>query len=345
MAIALSSVASPRDAWAAWTRRALAKGRVTPSPSQVIRTTVTGEAGAGSGSGKTVLITGANTGIGKVAALRLAEKGYDIILACRDTEKGEDCAKYVKEQTRGAATPDVVKLDLGSLKSVRECAARVKDARGKVDVLLNNAGVMACPKMQTEDGFEYQLGVNHLGHHLLTSLLMDRVLAAGTPSANARVINVSSSAHSFGKINFDDIMSNNKYEPWPAYGQSKLANILFTYELARRLPTNTHVTANCLHPGLVATELGRYLLPANVNIFQQLMFGAMRMMAKTPEQGAETSIYLASSPQVEGVTGKYFVDCAPKASTSESYDLETARKLWDLSNELTKASWPSALTS
>lgn len=192
---------------------------------------------------------------------------------------------------------------------------------------------MACPKMETKDGFEYQLGVNHLGHFLLTNMLLPLVNTQG-----GRIISVASAIHLLPgtTINFDDLQSTKEYDPWKAYAQSKLANVLFAYELSRRVAT-TGITVNALHPGVVATELGRYLLPDSQDSapwWSTALVSFAKNFALTPEQGAKTSVYLASSAEVAGVTGKYFDNCKPTTSSKVSYDADMARRLWDVSSEL-----------
>lgn len=208
------------------------------------------------------------------------------------------------------------------------------DEGNPIDVLLNNAGVMACPEMKTADGFEYQLGVNHLGHFVLTSDLLPLM---SDPSRSSRIINVASSAQLFGDISLDDPnWQTRRYQNWAAYGQSKLANVFFTFELAKRLPTAAQITANCLHPGVVATELARYLQPEDSPAFVKAIAEFVNgTFLKTPVQGAQTSIYLASSPEVEGVSAKYFVDCKPATASYKAYDAGARARFWDLSCELT----------
>ena len=207
--------------------------------------------------GKTVVITGANTGIGLETAVDLAKRNARVILACRSVERGERAAVDVKKRS-GNDNVVFVQLDLASLDSVRECAAKILEEEPRIDILINNAGVMGTPERTlTQDGFEMHFGVNHLGHFLFTNLLLDRIKEV--PSA--RIVNVSSAAHVGGKINFDNLNSERSYSHWSAYGTSKLANILFTRSLAKRLE-GTGVTTNALHPGLISTELGR-----NFNIF------------------------------------------------------------------------------
>ena len=206
--------------------------------------------------GKTVIITGANTGIGKETAVDLARRGARVILACRSAEKGEEAVVEVRARS-GNDKVVFRRLDLASLESVRQFASEILEEEPTIDILINNAGVMACPYSKTEDGFEMQFGVNHLAHFLLTNLLLDRLKKAPT----ARIVTVSSIAYRLvRRINFDDLNSEKSYSPLVAYGQSKLANILFTRSLAKRL-AGTSVIANCLHPGVITkTELYRYLL-------------------------------------------------------------------------------------
>lgn len=282
------------------------------------------------------MITGANTGIGFCTAQSLAKQGYHVVLGCRNKEKGEAARAKLREELPEAKL-EVAEFDLADLQSVRDWANRALDFGFPLDVLVNNAGVMACPQMSTKDGFEYQLGVNHLGHFLLTNMLHPLLKPSTAGAAPSRIVNVSSSAHLFGHINFGDLQSTQKYGKWQAYGQSKLANVLFTYELARRL-NPLEVTANALHPGVVNTELQRYLVPASPPAWQipLLQITGKLIGLLPPEEGAATSIYLASSPAVQGVSGKYFDKCRPVTSSKESYDAEVARRLWDVSAELVK---------
>ncbi|KAL6762748.1 hypothetical protein V8C86DRAFT_2515150 [Haematococcus lacustris] len=290
---------------------------------------------AGAERVKRVLITGGNTGIGFETAKSLCAKGWDVTLACRDKGRAAAAVASIKEQQPGAQVSSL-NLDLANLASVKAAASSLVDTGcADFDVLLNNAGVMATPKMKTQDGFDFQLGVNHLGHFALTLLLLPAMLKAEKP---VRIINVSSAAHTMGSIKFDDLNRDKPgaYSPWEAYGQSKLANILFTYELARRLKDYPQVTVNCLHPGVVRTELGRYM----VNSSNQMWMGPAIYLAsflfKTPQQGAQTSIYLASSPDVANTTSKYFVDCKAVASSRASHDASVAARLWEYSAALTK---------
>jgi len=204
-------------------------------------------------NGKTVIITGANSGIGKETAVDLAKRNARVILACRSVEKGEKAAVEVRKRSK---SDNVVfrQLDLASLTSIQQFAARILEEEPRLDILITNASVMVCPYTKTEHGFEMQFGVNHLGHFLLTNLLLDHLKEAPA----ARIVNVSSRGYTFGKINFDDLQSEQSYEPWAAYGRSKLANILFSRSLAKCLQ-GTNVTTNSLHPGMVRTDLARHI--------------------------------------------------------------------------------------
>ena len=275
--------------------------------------------------GKTVVITGGNTGIGKETAMDLATRGAKVIIGCRNLEKGQAAVQEIQTRS-GNENVFVEKLDLSSLASVRQFADGILRNEPRLDILINNAGVMACPYQMTEDGLEMQFGVNHIGHFLLTLLLLDLMKQSG-PS---RIINVSSLAHRFGTgvINFDDINAEKDYDPFAAYQQSKLANILFTRELSVHLE-DTNVTVNALHPGLVNTDIQRH------SFISGLVFFPLRWyFFKTAEQGAQTTVHCAVSEEMEGVSGKYLVDCAFRDPSIGAQDDEAARKLWDISMEL-----------
>ena len=275
--------------------------------------------------GKTVVITGANTGIGKETAVDLAARGARVIIGCRNLEKGKEAMKEIQERS-GNQNVFLEKLDLASLESVRSFADKILNSEPRLDILINNAGVMACPYQKTEDGFEMQFGVNHLGHFLLTLLLLDRIKR----SQPSRVINVSSSGHRFGsgKIKFDDIHHEKSYSSWGAYFHSKLANVLFTRELSKHLE-GTHVTVNAVHPGAVSTELGRHTVFSNI-IFYPLVW----YFVKTPLQGAQTTIHCAVSEEMEGVSGKYLRDCHIVEPSKGAQDDDAAKKLWEVSLKL-----------
>ncbi len=273
---------------------------------------------------KIVLITGANSGVGKATSIELAKTGAEVIMLCRSKERGEEALTDVRKAS-GSDKVHLMLCDLASLHSIMSFCQEFKSCFNRLDILINNAGVILPGKRFTKDGFELQFGVNHLGHFLLTTELLDLIIK----SAPARIINVSSGAHKVGKINFNDINLDKGYSLIKAYSRSKLANILFTYELARRLE-GTGVTANCLHPGAVASQMG-------VNRetgFGTMIMAILRPFFQTPLEGARTSIYLATSKEVEGVTGKYYYKCKPIPSSKQTYDQHLAKKLWDKSEEL-----------
>ncbi|KAI4872975.1 hypothetical protein NFI96_023662 [Prochilodus magdalenae] len=274
--------------------------------------------------GKTVLITGANTGIGKETAVDMAKRGARVILACRDLDKAHTAAGEIRKRS-GNGNVLVKKLDLASLQSVRALAKDIKENEDRLDILINNAGIMMCPKWLTEDGFEMQFGVNHLGHFLLTNLLLDQ-LKSSTPS---RIVNVSSLAHERGHIHFNDINLDKNYDPRKSYEQSKLANVLFSSELTSRLK-GTGVTVYSLHPGVVRTELGRYFFP-KMALWMRILIVPLFLLFKTPWEGAQTTIYCAVDESLQNTSGLYYSDCAPKEAAPQARDDATASKLWDLS--------------
>jgi len=269
--------------------------------------------------GKTILITGGNSGIGLVAATELAKMGAEIVLACRDTEKTADALKLINES---AITPALnLSVDLASLQSVRDLAATFLHRYQRLDVLINNAGVFPRKQCFTEDGFEMQMGVNHLSHFLLTNLLLDCIKA----SAPSRIISVSSMMHKKGELKFETMKGFEKYSSSVAYNQSKLANVMFAMELAKQLE-GTRVTSNVLHPGGVATDITRDL-PWLIRKIIGLMF-------VPPEKGAQTTIMLASKETLADTNGKYYDQCE-LADYSQLADDEVLRqKFWQVSAEL-----------
>ncbi|XP_043933846.1 retinol dehydrogenase 13-like isoform X2 [Protopterus annectens] len=278
--------------------------------------------------GKTVIVTGANVGIGRETAKDLAKRGARVILACRNLEQAAKAADEIRKES-GNGNVTTKHLDLSSLASVRRFAKDVQESESALHILINNAGIMMCPKWKTEDGFEIQFGVNHLGHFLLTNLLLDLL----KKSAPSRIINVSSLAHEKGKIHFDDINLDKDYEPRKSYGQSKLANVLFTRELAVRL-AGTGVSVYSLHPGVVRTELGRHIFPTFALWKRMLGAPLLLFMMKTPLQGAQTTIHCATADDKDLISGTYFSDCAPKEPAPQAKDDEAARKLWELSAQM-----------
>ncbi|NXM95423.1 RDH12 dehydrogenase, partial [Sylvia borin] len=281
--------------------------------------------------GKVVIITGANTGIGKETARDLAQRGK-VIIACRDIAKAEAAASEIRAET-GNQQVIVKKLDLADTKSIREFAENFLAEEKKLHVLINNAGVMLCPYSKTADGFEMHLGVNHLGHFLLTFLLLECL----KQSAPARIVNVSSLAHHGGRIRFHDLHGEKSYNRGLAYCHSKLANVLFTRELARRLQGKFQrqlgFTANALHPGSVSSELVRH------SFVMTWLWKIFSFFLKTPCEGAQTSIYCAVAEELDSVTGQYFSDCQPAYVSPRGRDDETAKKLWSVSCELLGIQW------
>lgn len=270
--------------------------------------------------GKVCMITGANSGIGYVTARELARMGAAVVMVCRSKERGEAARSEIIHET-GSGSVELMIADLSSQKEVRRLAADFRAIHDRLHVLVNNAVLWPTKRTLTVDGLELQFGLNHLAYFLLTNLLLD-VLKASAPS---RVVNTSSGIHKRARIDFDDLQAERSYRHMRAYGQSKLANVLFTNELARRL-AGTGVTVNSFTPGMTETNLGRYMSRG-----AQLIF---RLLAKKTEKGAATAIYLASSPEVDGVTGKYFANCREARSAKLSYDKVIAKRLWDVSERL-----------
>ncbi len=290
-------------------------------------------------SGKTALVTGANSGIGLEAARELARQGAHVVLACRNPRKAEGARASILQDAPGASL-ELQALDLASLHSVREFAERFRAAHERLDLLINNAGVMALPYCTTADGFEMQLGTNHLGHFALTALVIDRVLAA----PGSRIVSVSSNAHKFGRMNFDDLLSQKSYRKWIAYGQSKLANLLFTHELQRRLQTiGSRSIAVACHPGYAATNLpmvGPDM--SGSSLMKQITRIGNRWIAQSAAMGALPTLYAATAPDVAG--GDYIGPSGvgelrglPKKvqCTRRAQDAEAARRLWQESERLT----------
>lgn len=277
---------------------------------------------------KVFLITGGTDGIGRITAEAIARTGAAVVIVGRNQQKAETVIRDIQRTTNNERV-EYLLGDLSAQAEVRRVASEFRQHYNRLDVLINNAGAVFVKRELSRDGFEMTFALNHLAYFLMTHLLLDLLIA----SAPARIINVSSMAHTSARLNLDELQSQPGYKPgynsWRSYGQSKLANLYFTYELARHLQ-GTGVTVNALHPGFVATNFGR----SNGGIFNPL-FRLAQVAAISPEAGAKTSIYLATSPEVEGVTGKYFDRCKPIPSSKVSYDLETARKLWDLSMKMT----------
>lgn len=291
-------------------------------------------------TGRIAVVTGSNTGIGYHAAAALAGRGAHVVLAVRDLDKGNDAVARILAASRGADVA-VQQLDLSSLDSVRAAAEALRSAYPRIDLLINNAGVMYTPKQTTADGFELQFGTNHLGHFALTGLLLDRMFVEG-----ARVVTVSSNAHRFrAAIHFDDLHWERRYNRFAAYGQAKLANLLFTYELQRRLAENSRPTiAVAAHPGASNTELTRNL-PAIVRPAERLM---APLISQRPEMGALPTLRAATDPTV--ASGQYYGPDGlgqqrghPKLveSSKQSHNAELQHRLWQVSEELTGVSFPA----
>ena len=276
-------------------------------------------------AGRTVLVTGGTSGIGKATAAGLAAMGARVGITGRDPARTRAAALDVAAAS-GHSAVDPFPADVSSQAEVRRLAGAVLAAYPRLDVLVNNAGGFWATRRVTADGLEHTFAVNHLAPFLLTSLLLDRLKA----SAPARIVTVSSGVHTSGTIDFDDLQGDHRYSGQRAYSQSKLANVMFTYELARRLD-GTGVTATALHPGVVRTGFAAEDPSPMLKVFLPLI----RAFLKTPEQGAATSIYLASAPAAEGVTGEYFAGRKPKTSSPSSHDTAAAARLWQISLELT----------
>lgn len=273
-------------------------------------------------TGKTVLVTGATGGIGLATAAGLAGLGARVGIVGRDAARSEAAAKQLRAV---GGQVDVFIADVSSQDEVRRLADEALATYPRLDVLVNNVGGYWATRHTTVDGLEHTFAVNHLAPFLLTNLLLDRLRA----SAPARVVTVSSGAQAMGTLDFGDLQGEQDYSGQRAYNQSKLANVMFTYELARRL-AGSGVTANVLHPGVVRTDFGR----EDSKGWMRLMLPVIRPFMKNPERGAATSIYLASSAEVEGVTGRYFANGKPTASSKASQDGAAVARLWDVSAEL-----------
>lgn len=273
---------------------------------------------------KTAVVTGANAGMGRVTALELARRGFRVVLVCRNRQKGEAALHDIR---RKAKHDDVhlVLCDLSSQADLRRAAAELRERFPVLDVLVNNAGAINGSYTETADGLETTWAVNHLAYFLLTNLLLDALKAA--PSA--RIVNLASEAERVGKIHWDDVNLRRSYSAIKAYAQSKLANLLFTNALARRLD-GTRVTANAVHPGGVRSEFGKA-----GGGWAGAAFRAMSVFFRSPEKGAETGLWLASSPEVEGLNGRYFYDKKPISAQALAYDPAAQQRLWDLSNAQT----------
>ena len=292
--------------------------------------------------GETVIVTGANSGLGFSATRELARHGAQVVMACRNLEKADDARQEIEDEVENADL-DVIKLDLADLESVSSFAENFRDKYDSLDVLCNNAGLMAIPRRETQDGFEMQFGVNHLGHFALTGHLIDMIQESG-----GRVVNQSSMAHEGGEIDFDDLMGEDDYSKWGAYGQSKLANLLFTYELDRRLEdADSEAMSIGCHPGVSDTNLFRKG-PEMTGSRVKLLVGEVftRILGQSPDKGCLPMLYAASTDSLEG--GEYIGPDGfremrgypeKQDSTDESHNKEDAQRLWQVSEELTGVSF------
>ena len=277
-------------------------------------------------NGKNAIVTGANSGMGMATAAALADMGATVVMLCRNEKRGKEALEKLSEKSDRQL--DLMLCDLGDLSSVKVFADAYRAKYDKLDILVNNAGFISLDRQTTKDGFERQFGVNHLGHFLLTMSLL------GLISSGGRIVNVSSGAHKTGKIHFEDINLMKGFNVIKAYSQSKLANVLFTRELAARLK-NKGITVNCCHPGAVATNIGI----SRDTGFGKTITGMLKPFFQTPEQGARTAIYLASSQDVEGITGEYFYQCKIAKSSKRSKDMVLAKRFFEFSEQLVGCSF------
>ncbi|MFP8490057.1 SDR family oxidoreductase [Gracilimonas sp. Q87] len=272
---------------------------------------------------KLVVITGANSGIGYETTKALAQKGAFLVMVCRNEDKAESARKEIIEET-GNSGIEIVLCDFSIQAEIHQAAEKINEHYEKIDVLINNHGFLASEKEETVDGLEKTFAVNHIGYFLFTKLLLDKVKAADS----GRIISVASEAHRAGTFDPENIQLRENYSPWKAYGNSKLYNILFTKELANRL-VDTNVTANCLHPGVVASNFAQ-----SGSWIMKTLFTIGKPFFVSPKKGAETSIYLATSPEVENTNGAYFRNKKVATPSSIARDPKAAKKLWDISEKL-----------
>ena len=271
--------------------------------------------------GKIAIVTGANSGMGMATARALLSEGATVIMLCRNEKRGKEA--YQKLLQDGISRLHLILCDLGDYESIRAFTKEVRERFGRLDVLVNNAGFISLDRQETKEGLERQFGINHVGHFLLTTELVD-IMPPGS-----RIVNVASGAHKTGKIHFDDINLHKGFNVIKAYSQSKLANVLFTRELARRLK-DKNITVNCCHPGAVATNIG---------IDRETGFGKtvtrlLKPFFQTPEEGARTAIFLATDESVADISGEYFYKCKIAKSSKRSKDMELAKRLYEFSEEL-----------
>lgn len=293
-------------------------------------------------TGRVVIITGANSGLGYETALALGKKNATVIMACRNISKGESARDQILAEVP-QANLNLMQLDLGSLESVHQFASNFREKYSQLDLLINNAGIMAIPRSETKDGFETQFGVNHLGHFALTGLLIDMIVQ----TENSRVVNVSSSANYMGRINFDDLMGEQSYSRYMAYGQSKLANVLFSNELNRRLESAGVSTISLSsEPGLAKTNLQTTTAHHSGNILERIFYPIMmNTMAHSQAMGALTQLFAAIAPEANGrdyIAPEFMMRGHPKKARANksAYDKAIAKRLWEVSEELTSVTFP-----
>ena len=271
--------------------------------------------------GKTAIVTGANSGMGMATAHALLNEGATVVMLCRSEKRGKEA--YKKLLSDGNSRTYLILADLGDYESIRQFVQQFKSMFQRLDILVNNAGFISLDRQETQEGLERQFGINHIGHFFLTTSLLD-VMGNGS-----RIVNVASGAHKTGKIHFDDINLHKGFNVIKAYSQSKLANVLFTRELARRV-ADRGITVNCCHPGAVATNIG---IDRETG-FGKTVTGLLKPFFQTPEEGARTAIFLATDESVKDITGEYFYKCKIAKSSKRSKDMELAKKLFEFSEEL-----------
>ncbi|MFT4078848.1 SDR family oxidoreductase [Rhodomicrobium sp.] len=288
-------------------------------------------------AGRIAVVTGASSGIGLYTALGLAKAGAKVVLVCRSQARGDDAKRLIARQS-GGNEPDVVLANFASLKSVDNAAQRIADGYNEIHILVNNVGAFAPVRELTVDGYEMTFAVNHLAPFLFTNRLVPALAGSGEERRKARIVTVASNASNRASIDFGDLQSSRRYSVFGAYAQSKLANVLFTVELARRLPPKP-VTANCLHPGVVGTGIG------NVGGVMGAAWSLLKPLVLTPEQGAENSLYVATATEIEGKTGLYFVKERPARPNPIAEDRHAALRLWTESERLVEAALEKAHAS
>lgn len=274
------------------------------------------------------IVTGANSGMGKATAAALADKGYEVIMLCRSSRRGRDAFRALKQEKIERKLHLMI-CDLGSYTSIKRFVKAFSEKYERLDVLVNNAGFISLDRQFTQEGVERQFGINHLGHFLLTNLLVPYM------GEGSRIVVVASGAHKIGKIHFDDINLKKGFNVVEAYSQSKLANVLFTRDMAKRLAAKG-ITVNCCHPGAVATNIGI----SRDTGFGKTVTGALKPFFQSPEQGAETAVFLASDASVSDISGEYFYKCQIAKSSKQSKDAELAERLFKLSSQMTGLQYP-----